>query len=312
MCGCAKVNRSPGRVGEAFSKCRQIIPTPRAPNPTPRTPHLEPRRNQTAPRAYRSSHVAFVPRHVLPVLLLSRSDLAAVVVAACLGGVLIGSCANPQPPGGGPRDETPPRVVSSTPASDAVNIRTRSVRIVFSEYVERTSLIRSLTVTPAFDRALEFDWDGRAVEITFPSALRDSTTYILTLDAELSDTRGVSLNNPITIAFSTGPRINRGRIAGRVVEPAEGRPQPQVDIYAYGAPDGVPPTPFRSARPTGRRRATTAPFLSNICASSRTTLLRFAITIATAVPTYWSRSAHRPVRSCRGLRTPIPFASHGS
>ncbi|NBC87331.1 MAG: hypothetical protein GVY25_14185 [Bacteroidetes bacterium] len=173
--------------------------------------------------------------------MLSRSDLAAVVVAACLGGVLIGSCANPQPPGGGPRDETPPRVVSSTPASDAVNVRTRSVRIVFSEYVERTSLIRSLTVTPAFDRALEFDWDGRAVEITFPSALRDSTTYILTLDAELSDTRGVSLNNPITIAFSTGPRINRGRIAGRVVEPAEGRPQPQLDIYAYAAPDGVPP-----------------------------------------------------------------------
>ncbi|HHP7239895.1 Ig-like domain-containing protein [Longibacter sp.] len=173
--------------------------------------------------------------------MLSRSDLVAIVVAACLGGVLIGSCANPQPPGGGPRDETPPSVVSSTPAQDAVNVRTRSVRIVFSEYVERTSLVRSLTVTPAFDRALEFDWDGRAVEISFPSALRDSTTYILTLDAELSDTRGVSLNTPITIAFSTGPRINRGRIAGRVVEPAEGRPQPQVDIYAYAAPDGVPP-----------------------------------------------------------------------
>ncbi|WP_179862257.1 Ig-like domain-containing protein [Longibacter salinarum] len=155
--------------------------------------------------------------------------------------MLLIRCANPQAPSGGPRDETPPRVMSSSPARDAVNVSTRSIRIAFSEYVERSTLIRSISVTPAFDRALEYDWDGRAVEITFPSELRDSTTYIVTLDTELTDTRSVALNEPITIAFSTGPRINRGSIAGRVVEPGEGKPQAQMDIYAYAAPDGTPP-----------------------------------------------------------------------
>jgi hypothetical protein len=165
-----------------------------------------------------------------------RSAVLAVLLA-----VLLVGCANPQRPSGGPRDETPPRVLRSNPAQDAVNVSTGSVTLNFSEYVERASLTRAISVTPAFDRPLEYDWDGRSVEIEFPSALRDSTTYIVTLDTELSDTRGVSLEEPITIAFSTGPRINRGTIAGTVVEPNEGAPQSQVDIYAYAAPEGTPP-----------------------------------------------------------------------
>ena len=155
--------------------------------------------------------------------------------------MLFAGCANPQPPGGGPRDETPPRVLRSSPEKDAVKVDARSIRIEFSEYVDRTSLARALSVTPAFDEAVEIDWSGRTVELTFPEALRERTTYIVTLDTELEDTRGVSLDEPIQIAFATGPRINQGRIAGRVVDPEEGKPQPKIDVYAYPAPDGTPP-----------------------------------------------------------------------
>ena len=155
--------------------------------------------------------------------------------------VAVSGCANPQAPSGGPRDETPPRVVRSVPAQDDINVDARSIRIEFSEYVERTSLVRALSVTPAFDEQVDVDWNGRTVELTFPRALREETTYIVTLDSELTDTRGVELDEPIQIAFSTGPRINRGRIAGTVVEPETGEPQPQVDIYAYPAPEGTPP-----------------------------------------------------------------------
>lgn len=186
--------------------------------------------------AYRASRSPAPPAHAVLLVSHRLSAVLAVVLA-----VLLAGCANPQRPSGGPRDETPPRILRSTPEQDAVNVSTGSVTLNFSEYVERASLTRAISVTPAFDRPLEYDWDGRSVEIVFPSALRDSTTYIVTLDTELSDTRGVSLQEPITIAFSTGPRINRGTIAGTVVEPNEGTPQPQVDIYAYAAPDGTPP-----------------------------------------------------------------------
>jgi hypothetical protein len=145
------------------------------------------------------------------------------------------SCANPQAPSGGPRDETPPSVAGTRPARDTVNVPTdtEALRIEFSEYVERSSLPQALSVTPAFEQRLQFDWSGRAVEIEFPASLRDSTTYIFTIDTNLRDARSVSLENPITVAFSTGPRINRGRIEGRVVGGYRGRPKERVDVYAY-------------------------------------------------------------------------------
>jgi uncharacterized protein (DUF2141 family) len=151
-------------------------------------------------------------------------------------------------PSGGPRDTTPPSIVATQPARDSVNVSTsiQSVSIEFSEYIERTSLTQALTVTPPVDGRLRYDWDGRSVDIELPTALRDSTTYILTLDGDLRDARGVSLNDPLTVAFSTGPRIDQGELKGRVVAPQRAQPQARVDIYAYRPPSdsAAAPTPL--------------------------------------------------------------------
>lgn len=177
-----------------------------------------------------------------------RVRLEWTALGVLLGGILValGSCANPVPPSGGPRDETPPSIVETRPARDTVNVSTdtRSVYIGFSEYVERSTLRRALSITPQFDGRLRFDWSGRGVNIELPSALRDSATYIFSFNTDLSDAHGVSLENPVTVAFATGPRINQGQIRGRVVAPRQARPQAQVDVFAYeGAGDG-PPTPL--------------------------------------------------------------------
>lgn len=182
----------------------------------------------------------------------SLLETAGVVLT--IMGLLVGlaSCANPQRPSGGPRDETPPSIVDTRPTRDTVNVPsdTRSVYIEFSEYVERSTLQRALTVTPPFDQRLRFSWSGRGVTIEFPESLRDSTTYLLTLDTNLSDAHGVSLDDPLRVAFSTGPRINRGEVRGRVVDPQQGQGQARVDVYAYALqeseeepPDSLPDRP---------------------------------------------------------------------
>ena len=169
-----------------------------------------------------------------------------VVAVACVG---LASCANPVPPSGGPRDETPPRIATSRPAAEATNVsRGRTVRIAFSEYVDRESLREALTVTPAPGGRLTFDWSRRSVEIMFPQRFRDSTTYLLTIDKELTDLRGVELEQPIRLAFSTGPRIDRGRLAGRVVGSRHGQGREGFDVYAYAAAAAdsarLPPAPL--------------------------------------------------------------------
>ncbi len=161
--------------------------------------------------------------------------------------VLVASCANPVAPSGGPRDETPPSVVQTQPVRDTVNVSTstKALRIEFSEYIERASLPDALSITPTFEERPQFSWSGRTVEVEFPSPLRDSTTYIFSFDATLSDAHGVSLENPLTVAFSTGPKINRGQIKGQVVG-GRGTPKEQVDVYAYAlSPNAVgPPQPL--------------------------------------------------------------------
>lgn len=185
------------------------------------------------------------------------SSLVAGLLAGGLA-LLLAHCANPVPPSGGPRDRTPPSLRFSAPERDAVNVPTdtRVIRLAFSEYVDRSSLTQSLTVTPALDGRLAFDWSGQEVAIEVPEALRDSTTYIFTFDTSLSDTRGVSLQEPLVLAFSTGPRISEGQLAGRVVAPERGQPEAQVDVYAYALPPNAtrPPVPLPE-RPTYRTQS---------------------------------------------------------
>lgn len=157
---------------------------------------------------------------------------------------LASACANPVAPSGGPRDETPPVIENSDPEAEAVNVEADAIEITFSEYVDQASFARAVSLTPAFETPVEFDWSGRTVTITPPEPLRDTTTYILTIDTDLRDERGVTLAQPITLAFSTGPRINRGRLAGRVVGAQRGSAQGGLDVYAYPAPDSAAPFPL--------------------------------------------------------------------
>lgn len=174
----------------------------------------------------RSPHSPFpLPHSLLPAFALS---------------LFLISCANPVPPTGGPQDTTPPSVVASTPEDGTVNVdRDISVEIAFSEYIDRGSVEQALSVTPALDAPLDVDIGGRSVTVHFPEPLRDSTTYILTLDTNLRDTRNVELDAPITLAFSTGPTINRGQMSGRVVQPDAGDPQEGIDVYAYLVTDST-------------------------------------------------------------------------
>ncbi|MFK7845035.1 MAG: Ig-like domain-containing protein [Rhodothermales bacterium] len=158
------------------------------------------------------------------------------------------SCAIPVLPTGGPQDKEPPVIVESNPVAESVNVSTDAVRIVFSEFVDQASFAQSISVSPAFDRPLQYKWRKNRVDITFPEELRENTTYILTIDTSLRDVNRVALTEPITLAFATGPEINRGKIAGRVIEPLQGKGIASFDVFAYALPDStlpdsLPPSP---------------------------------------------------------------------
>ena len=148
-------------------------------------------------------------------------------------------CADPRPPTGGPRDQIPPTLETTTPEAGAVNVTAEAIRLVFSEYVDQASFTRAFSITPPPEGQIRFKWRKRRVEVRFPETLRQNTTYVLTLDTNLRDARGVALKKPITLAFSTGPVINKGRIAGQVLDARQGVGVAGFDVLAYAAPDSA-------------------------------------------------------------------------
>ena len=151
------------------------------------------------------------------------------------------ACATPLPPEGGPPDDTAPHIVESIPAGGATNVSEASLRIVFSEHINETSFRRALSIIPEPETPPELDWRGPRVDIRLADPLRDSTTYVFTLDTGLRDLRGIALAAPVTLAFSTGPILNAGILTGRVVQSHDGAPASGIDVLAYAAHDNTPP-----------------------------------------------------------------------
>lgn len=162
----------------------------------------------------------------------------------------LGACATPVAPTGGPADTTPPSLVSTTPADGSTNVTERTIRLTFSERLAAAAA-SAVTVTPASDTPPEVRVRGREVDVTLP-ALRDSTTYVITVGTALADQRSVALRAPITVAFATGDAIDRGQIAGVVREPEGGTSVGGLAVWAYALPDTLAPPDPRTVAPDYR------------------------------------------------------------
>lgn len=170
--------------------------------------------------------------------------LAALFVFAA---VLLSDCATPMAPGGGPVDATPPALLSTEPPTNTVNFAERELVFLFSERIDGASFQRALHITPEPELPPKIGTKRSRVTVRFQTELRDSTTYIFTLDNTLKDLHGVSLKAPITVAVATGPVIDKGRLVGEVWNPETDKPVASLDVFAYAAPDSTAPNPLDQA-----------------------------------------------------------------
>lgn len=144
--------------------------------------------------------------------------------------LLASRCATPKPLGGGPVDAEPPRVIETIPAPGSTHFAGESISFTFDEYVDRQSFEQSFHLSPVAETPPAFSWSGRRVVVTLGRPLRDSTTYVATVGSTVRDVRaGNQLGQTVTLAFSTGDRIDAGTLAGSVVDDKPSG----VSVFAY-------------------------------------------------------------------------------
>lgn len=146
------------------------------------------------------------------------------VVAAAL---LLAACASIGRPEGGPRDMTPPVMVSSTPAPGSVNVSNGRIDIVFDENITLDDPMNKIVVSPPQKKQAQISSNGRRVRITLRDTLRDSTTYTVDLADAVRDLNEGNILDGLAIDFSTGSSIDTLMISGivfegRTLEPAQG------------------------------------------------------------------------------------------
>ncbi len=125
-------------------------------------------------------------------------------------------------PPGGPVDETPPTIVEVFPPSGSVNLSSRQIVINFSEYMNEASFKKNITVFPRLEMPLEFSFKGDKIILTLPDLLESEKTYIIYLNRNIQDEHKIRLAKTIQLAYSTGEKISKGVVAGKVYGLEEG------------------------------------------------------------------------------------------
>ncbi len=143
---------------------------------------------------------------------------------ACLvlASAVMGACASPGTPPGGPEDRAAPVILKVTPDSGATSVRSKGVTVSFNEVVSErprtgTDLGAVVLLSPS-DGPARIDWHRDAITVRPRKGFRANTAYALTLLPGLGDLRGNTVTRSRTFVFSTGPSIPRGVVTGAVFD----------------------------------------------------------------------------------------------
>jgi hypothetical protein len=127
------------------------------------------------------------------------------------------SCANIVPPGGGPRDSLPPRLVTSIPKDSALNVSTQKITLTFDEYVEVKDVQEQLIVSPIPKNQPVIDYKLRNVTIKLRDSLEPNTTYSLNFGNSIKDVNESNAAKNFVYVFSTGNKLDNNSFSGKVI-----------------------------------------------------------------------------------------------
>ncbi len=179
---------------------------------------------------------------------MTRGRLASLVLVAAGAA----ACAKVAPPPGGPEDREPPALVSDAlaPPPDAAGVPPDApVVLVFTEGMDRRSVMRALAVFPAVDFA-SAAWAGDTLRLAPDPGWPAGRNTLLRVGKGAKDRRGNALPEAFLHRFTTKAKPDTGRMAGRVHAGREKTATTTLLLFAVPADTtGPDPAPAAVAEP---------------------------------------------------------------
>lgn len=130
---------------------------------------------------------------------------------------MVNSCARQSSPMGGPQDEDPPLLLSSTPEKEATNMSPSEIELLFSEFIKIDNPTKQIIITPRVQtEEVQFTASKNRLKIELNQELEENTTYVFNFQKSVQDiTEGNPVEN-LKLVFSTGDYIDSLTFSGKV------------------------------------------------------------------------------------------------
>ena len=145
----------------------------------------------------------------------------------------ISSCARMGSPDGGWYDDTPPRIVKTTPQDRSVNVSEQKITILFDEYIKVEDVTNKVVVSPPQLEMPEIKASGKRIIVELKDSLKPNTTYTIDFSDAISDNNEGNQMGNYTYSFSTGESIDTFEVSGTVLNAEDLEPIKGILVGLY-------------------------------------------------------------------------------
>ena len=165
-----------------------------------------------------------------------RADIKSILTNTALffiiSVVLLG-CAAVGTPDGGPYDDTPPKVVGSSPKLEETNVKNKTVRIDFDEYIKLENASEKVIISPPQKEQPEIQVNGKDIQIKLIDSLQPNTTYTIDFSDGIVDNNEGNPLGDFCFSFSTGGQLDTMEVSGYVLNAADLEPIKGIQVGLY-------------------------------------------------------------------------------
>lgn len=147
--------------------------------------------------------------------------------------LLHSGCANIIPPGGGPIDSIPPRLVKSSPKDSALNFTGNKIELVFNEFVELDNVSQEVIMSPTTKSTPQIERKLNVVTVKLRDTLDANTTYSINFGNSIKDLNEGNKASQFTYTFSTGSEIHSLSLQGKLLMAETGKSDSTLIVALY-------------------------------------------------------------------------------
>lgn len=153
------------------------------------------------------------------------------------------ACANLGSPDGGPFDETPPKVVRTTPKYGSSNTKATKIVLEFDEIVKVENVNENVIISPPQLEQPEIEAIGKKITIKLLDSIKPSTTYTIDFSDAIKDNNEGNSMGDYAFTFSTGDGIDTMQVSGYVLDASNLEPIKGMMVGVYAIKDSIEDIP---------------------------------------------------------------------